>query len=379
MNRPTCALVLTTIFDPVLLEGYLTNFMTYHHLDQVKVFVIPDRKTPTVVYDRCRSLKKRGLDVKCPTLDEQEEYLQRFGKFTQLVPFDSDNRRNIGFLMALESGADFLISIDDDNFCRDEDDFFEQHSIVCQDIQTFKAVHSPTGWFNICSMLDMKPSYHVFPRGFPYHKRHQDVALSYTEEQGLVRINVGLWLSEPDLDAITWLVAPVKAVSFCSEPLVLGAKTWSPINTQNTALHRDVIPSYYFVRMGYPLAGIPIDRYGDIFSGYFSQACARHFGHRIRIGKPLSIHRRNSHNYLRDATNELACIWVLEDLTEWLPEANIEGTTYEEAYVSLSYAIEDVVEHFRGFIWTDATRGYFHQMAYCMREWVKACQTITGG
>ncbi|GAG67747.1 unnamed protein product, partial [marine sediment metagenome] len=44
--------------------------------------------------------------------------------------------------------------------------------------------------------------------------------------------------------------------------------------------------------------------------------------------------------------------------------------------IGLSYAIEDAVEDFSGFIWTDATRGYFHQMAYCMRTWVKAVRTI---
>jgi hypothetical protein len=132
--------------------------------------------------------------------------------------------------------------------------------------------------------------------------------------------------------------------------------------------------------MGYPLAGIPIDRYGDIFSGYFVQACVRYLGHSVRFGTPVADHRRNSHNYMNDAANEWACIMVLEDLLPWLThEVKLEGKTCAEAYVALSYALEECVEKLSGRIWTDATRGYFHQMGYCMREWVKACNVAYSG
>jgi hypothetical protein len=40
--------------------------------------------------------------------------------------------------------------------------------------------------------------------------------------------------------------------------------------------------------------GIPIDRDGDIFSGYFVQTCARHLGYSIRVGTPLSNHKKYS-------------------------------------------------------------------------------------
>lgn len=372
----TCAVVLTTVYDSDILDGYLDNFKQYGHLDNVQIIVVPDRKTPSAVLSRCLSLSKKGLRATCPTLQEQEEFLKKLGKFSKLVPYNSDNRRNIGFLMALEQGVDFLISIDDDNFCLPNNDFFLEHSIVCRDEHSFTIADSSSGWINICDMLEMEPSYHVYPRGFPYKRRQQSENVNYTSGQGIVHLNAGLWLSEPDLDGMTWLVAPVRAKSFKGKSVVLGNKTWSPINTQNTAVHREVIPSYYFIRMGYPIAGMVIDRYGDIFSGYFSQTCIRHLGYRVRIGTPLVEHRRNSHNYLQDATKELACIWVLEDLTEWLQEAKLEGNTYSDTYMSLSYAIDDVVEHFSGFIWTDATRGYLHQVVYCMREWLNACRLI---
>jgi hypothetical protein len=159
--------------------------------------------------------------------------------------------------------------------------------------------------------------------------------------------------------------------------VLLGDRTWSPINTQNTAIHRSAIVTYYFVKMGYPLGGAFIDRYGDIFSGYFIEACVKHLKNKIRVGEPTVEHRRNSHNYIQDASNELACIWALEDVTEWLVGAQLEGTNYADAYGSLAAGLEDAVETFSGPIWNDATRGYFHQMAYCMRKWIAACQKVS--
>jgi len=369
-------MVLTTIADPVLLEGYYANFKDFDHLDQVKVVVIPDRKTPASTFERCASLRSRGLEVVCPSVAEQDSFLGQIGFSPELVSYDSDHRRNVGYLMALENGTDFLISIDDDNYCPEEEDFFAAHSIVCHDALESQVLEGSQGWFNICGLMSLKPSVNVYPRGFPYYARHQAQGFRERRERATVRINAGLWLEEPDLDGITWLATPVRAVIFKGRSVVLGAKTWSPVNTQNSALRRDVVPSYYFIRMGHPLAGMLIDRYGDIFSGYFSQACAKHLGHAVRVGTPVARHTRNSHNYLRDATQELACIWVLEDLLPWLQEQSLEGATYSEAYFSLSHLMEEAVSRFSGFIWTEATRSYFHSMAREMRDWVKACELL---
>jgi hypothetical protein len=366
------AMVLTTIADPVVLEGYCANFKAHGHLDQVQVIVIPDRKTPPTLFSRCAELRNRGLDVVCPRIDEQERILERLGFPPDLVPYNSDNRRNVGYLMAAESGADFLISIDDDNYCLANEDYFAEHAVVCDGPRRYDVVDSYNGWYNLCDLLELDPPSRVFPRGFPYSPRHEETKLKIQSREATVRINAGLWLREPDLDGITWLATPVHARAFKGKSVVLGDCTWSPVNTQNTALHRDVIPSYYFIPMGSAPAGIRIDRYGDIFSGYFSQACARHLGHSIRAGTPVAEHRRNAHRYLRDATQEMAGICVLEDLLPWLFELRLDGQTYAEAYLSLSGQLEDSLPHFSGFVWTEATRDYFRAMAESMRAWVAA-------
>ncbi|MGZ4966324.1 MAG: hypothetical protein ACXV97_04040 [Chthoniobacterales bacterium] len=373
MKHRTC-IVVTTINKGDVLDGYCRQIEAEGMRDRVRIIVIPDRKTPNELYSLCGGLSASGFDVRCPTIDEQENYLKKLPKLAPLIPYDSENRRNVGYLMALESGYEVLLSIDDDNYCLGET--FATCGLVCSDKLTLQAAHSDNGWINFCDMLELQPSYQVFPRGYPYARRTENPAITYSSETGRVRMNVGLWLAEPDLDAITWLAAPVRARKFKGESCLLGQNTWSPINTQNTALHRNLIVSYYCVRMGYPLGGMPIDRFGDIFSGYLSQACIRHLGDRIRVGTPIADHKRNSHNYLRDLASEFGGIQVLEPFVEWLHDAKLEGSTYPETYLALADAIDAEVSHFTGSIWNDATRGFFHQMTHCMRQWVAACNSI---
>jgi hypothetical protein len=152
--------------------------------------------------------------------------------------------------MTYARGADFLISIDDDNFCRPDEDFFAEHAIVCgvESVQT--VADSATGFYNVCDLLEMEHPGPIYARGFPYRFRHQDEQPQRVERIVPVHMNAGLWLLDPDIDGISWLVAKPHVKRFRGESLVLGAKTWSPINTQNTSVRHDAIPAYYYIRMG---------------------------------------------------------------------------------------------------------------------------------
>jgi hypothetical protein len=371
---PSIAVVVTTIGRGEFLADYSAAVTEEHAADRVEFIVIPDRKSPPELFQRCGEHASRGVKVRCPSIEEQDRYLAKLD-LSGFIPYDSDNRRNIGYLMALESGAEVCISIDDDNYARRGERFFAEHSIVASKRPSeAPTVNSSNGWFNICRLMEVDPP-NVYPRGFPYKHRHHQPEITEKKVAGTVSLNAGLWLGEPDLDAMTWLVSPARSKRISHASVVLGDRAWSPINTQNTALHRDLIVTYYFARMGYPLAGlVAIDRYGDILSGYLAQACVRHMGDRIRVGTPAVDHRRNSHNYLRDATHEMGCVWLMEDLTDWLTELKLCGSTYHDAYLSLAAALDDAAEKFNGYIWNNATRGYVHQLAYCMRRWAGTCQ-----
>jgi hypothetical protein len=370
------SLVLTTIRESTVLDAYVDNIRQHGHADQVGSYVIPDRKTPSEMIERCRTLSSGGLEVICPLLDEQEDFLRRIDFPPDAIPHDSDNRRNVGYLMALESGSDFTISIDDDNFCRPDGDVFAAHALVCERAYEAQVVGTDDGWFNICTLLELDRPETTYPRGFPYYARHKPATARMSSASVDVHINAGLWLLAPDIDAINWLVAPTEATAFKGPSLVLERGTWSPVNSQNTALRRDALSAYYYIKMGYPLSGMRLERYSDIVSGYFVEACVKHLGGAIRFGTPVADHRRNPHDHIRDADDEWGCIMLFEDLLPWLHEVQLSGSTHLEAYVALSHSLQEAVERLRGRVWSDAARGYFHQVAHNMRTWARAATRL---
>lgn len=378
-------IVVTTVFEPAWLEGYLGNLRAYDRVDQVTLRIICDRKTPSSVPAAAAAAKAQGFRVDCPSLDQQASYLKSIGISDDLIPWDSDNRRNIGFLRAWESGADILISIDDDNHCRADSDFVGCHSVV--GAPSGEAVGDSAlasgRWFNICSMLEGARTESTYPRGYPYWARgtdREDATTELTTEVSAMRItaNAGLWLDDPDVDAITRLALAPRAETASQLPVTLGPDTWSPINTQNTAIAREAIPAYYYVRMGYPLQGMRIDRFGDIMSGYLLQKCAKHLGQVIRIGSPVADHRRSPHDLFKDLYHELAGIILLEDLVPWLIELDMSSTTYPEAYAELSEALAAATSRFTGFVWDEGGRGFLSETAHCMNAWLAALKTLGG-
>lgn len=379
MNK-RISVVATSIYDGDFLTHYCKKMTEEGVSEQARLIVIPDRKTPTDLYQKSQVLRGLGYNIVCPTIEEQDNYLKKLGNIASIIPYDSDSRRNIGFLMAYELGDEIIISIDDDNYPREGRPFFKEHKIVGKGIKNTKVTKSSNGWFNICDLLEFnKDKRNIYARGFPYYARFDGEKASHDESIDTeVHINAGLWLNSPDVDAITWLGLQPHATSFKDKSVVLGTDTWTPINTQNTSLNREVIPSYWFVKMGYPISGMSIDRYGDIFSGFFAQKCVKHLGYSVRVGTPEVDHLRNTHNAIKDLNYEFLCVIVLEDIVKWLTEVKLTGSTYAEAYLSLASQMEDAVQKFDGFIWNAATKGYFHHLAYCMRVWVDTINIISG-
>jgi len=373
LSNTRAAIVVTTIFEPRFLDGYLQNIERHGRRDSVDLIVIIDRKTPPTVAEACAEAKRRGFRVECPTLEEQEAFLAKFPSMKERVPYDSDNRRNIGFLMALERGAELLISIDDDNFCLDDSDFVGEHAVVGQTIDV-DATESSDGWFNIGELLETPTT--IFPRGFPYFARAQTRVSALHRYRTRVAMNAGLWLTDPDVDALTRIAIAPRVSDANRNAHFLGPRTWSPINTQNTAIARDAVAAYYYVRMGFSLGGLSIDRYGDILSGYFCQACVKQRGEAIRIGSPVADHRRTPHNLFKDLYHELAGIVIIDDLLPWLTEVRLGGSTYAELYASLADELEVRGAAYRGFIWDQGGGAFLRDTAQHMRAWLEAIRMI---
>ncbi len=364
------AIVCTTIFAPEFLTGYLQAIRSRSCESSVTIYLIGDRKTPETVWKAAADARRQGFLVECPSLGEQDEFLARIGAPADFIPYDSDNRRNVGFLMALAQGSEVLISIDDDNYCLAESDFLGEHDVV-GGAGADNFVRSSDGWFNICSLLTGPEGSPIFPRGFPYATQ---AAPRTVESVGRatplpIAMNAGLWLNEPDVDAVYRLCRRPKINRFNQKSVLLGPDVWSPINTQNTALMRDAALTYYYVRMGFPLKGLSLDRFGDILSGYLTQKCIKHLGHAVRVGTPIVEHRRTPHNLFKDLYHELAGIVLVEEFVPWLQSVPLEGRTYLAAYNCLAERITAVAGQFTGFIWDDGGRDFLREMARSMQIW----------
>jgi hypothetical protein len=369
-------IVVTTIFEPAWLQGYLDNLRAHGRERETTLRIICDRKTPASVYEAAAAARRQGFRIDCPTLDEQSAWLRGLALPDDFIPWDTDNRRNIGFLRAWESGAEVLISIDDDNYCLPDSDFVGSHHVVGRRGSECAGHQLASGdWFNICTLLEPRHADEIYPRGYPYAERGKpqqapSAEVPATLAQARVAVNAGLWLNDPDVDAITRLAQRPRMRQAVATPVLLAPQAWSPVNTQNTALLREAMPAYWYVRMGFPLQGMRIDRFGDILSGYFVQKCAKHLGDLVRIGSPVAEHKRSPHNLFKDLYHELAGMVVVEELLPWLRELKLEGGSYAEAYAALADAIEAQAPKFRGFVWDQGGRDFLTDSAACMRTWL---------
>jgi len=381
----TTAIVVTTIYEPQFLSDYLANLARFGGREGTTIYIIPDRKTPRSVSTAAAEAGRAGFQVRCPEASEQQEFLAHLGVPADFIPWNTDNRRNVGFLAALADGCDVLISIDDDNFCLADVDFVGDHREALHPgngtLRNGDALTDGHGWFNPCALLRYERDARIFPRGFPYAARGTAVpraahATAPTLTQP-VAINAGLWLGDPDVDAITRLAIGPRATAFEPPSVVLGPDVWMPIDSQNTALTRAAVTAYYYVRMQYPVRGLVLDRFGDIFSGYFVQKCAKHLGQAVRVGTPVADHRRSPHDLIQDLYHELAGVALLEDFAPWIREERLEGTTYRDAYASLAEHIEAGAGRFVGHFWDEGGRDFLRATSRNMRTWLDALRQVT--
>ena len=375
--QKSCHIVFTTINHPAILNDLYTNASRYGHLEDVKVWVVGDRKTPASAASLAREISQRGLETVYLDVTQQDDWGRDF-PFYPTVPYSTDGRRVFGYLKALEEGCALLISIDDDNFPT-EDDFIGHHKNTGQEWGG-KLIREPQRFHNVCEYLTFEPQRLVYPRGYPFELRGQLNQADAVQcvQNARVGVKAGLWLGEPDVDATTWLNGRIKATTYNGpDTIVLDQSTWSPVNTQNTSVVRELIPAFIFVIMGCPVPGGKLDRYGDIWGGYFLLALMQGTPFHVAFGRPLVDHRRNPHNYVDDMRFEFWGVvltdWLLHSLrTDFIPSSgNILDRVLELADFVESHAAKNLPT------WCPVEIKQFLQLtADRMRLWAAACKQV---
>ena len=379
------AIVMTTILDAPSLDSFVENVISFSRDKVTMFYVIPDRKTPAALSARVERLRRAGGNIVFPTLEEQDQFIKSLDIYPTFIPYDSDNRRNIGYLMALRDDNEVIISVDDDNFCMGGD-FVGDHLYALR-ATTGHRVTNDAGWVNFINFLHTA-NHNVFSRGFPYAMRRNREAAIERVIDVKVAVNAGLWANDPDVDAITRIAVNPKIdldnslLSYDDDRYFLLARdAWSPINSQNTAVTREALAAYYFIRMGYLAeGGRKIDRFGDIFSGYFLEMCVKNGGEYVSFGLPIVDHQRTTHDLLRDLDEEYLGIVLLEEMLLFLTETRLTGATYVDRYLDLANRLREFARSTQSHSsrWRDEFKTFLNDTSDRMIVWLKAVLTITG-
>ncbi|PIR89077.1 MAG: hypothetical protein COU07_03230 [Candidatus Harrisonbacteria bacterium CG10_big_fil_rev_8_21_14_0_10_40_38] len=357
------AIITTTIYVPVLLEEYIKNVKRNKH-DNVFYVVIGDKKTPPEAEKYCKDLgNKHKVEIEFLGVEDQEKYLKKFPELNKHLVYNSIQRRNIGILLAYEKGAEIIVTIDDDNFVV-EKDFIGKNLIVGKEV-SLDCLSSNTKWVNVCQFLKEKNDFPFYHRGFPMEKRWLNEKITKKKKTGKVVVNAGFWLEDPDIDAITRLTIPIDVKSYTRDKnFMLDHGTWSPFNSQNTALAREVIPAYFLS----PYIG----RYDDIWASYIVQRIAHHRKEYISYGLPMVIQKRNPHNYFKDFEKERIGHLLTGKFCDWLDSIKFKKKSYEECFSEIINALPQFINKHKEL--TEEEVVYMKKYEEGLRVWKKTIE-----
>jgi glycosyltransferase involved in cell wall biosynthesis len=374
------SVVLTTINIPRVLEEYIQNAQRYNHTG-IHFVVVGDRKSPVETSVYLNSINSASFPIVYLSPERQLDYLTPFQSLASFLPFDSVQRRNIGYLYAYqEFSPDVIITIDDDNFPIEGVDYFGSHSIINCKIDA-QVVSATTGWFNSCSLLVGDPNRPFYHRGFPLSKRWISENYEYSSKRvTTVKVNAGLWLGDPDVDTISRLEYPIcvkKVVR--ADSIVVAQGVLAPFNSQNTAFASELLPFLYLPALpaGFSsplLRGNNNFRYDDIWMSYFLKLSLDALGHSLAIGGPLVVQQRNPHDLLVDLEKEIIPMRLTDRFADDFANIKLSGSTYLECY-------RDLLRNLR-LLWDTSLKNtkedteVLHRFVDGMEIWADVCHQI---
>ena len=261
-----------------------------------KVIVTTTINPPTKAIQEFQKMKDWDLvvigDLKTPAdyhLDRgiymdpasQEKYDK---ELSDVIGWNSIERRNFGSLIAHDMKADVVAVVDDDNIPLPG---WGENLMVGKDVEvnfyeTSLPVFDPVGATNHSTL---------WHRGYPLELLPKRDYSAKSRRTVHVDVQADFWNGDPDIDAICRLEhAPVCEFDPACFPIASNAP--SPFDSQNTFVPGDILKDYFI----FPFIG----RMDDIWASYYAQAK----GHRVVFGKASVFQERNVHDLIRDMKGE---------------------------------------------------------------------------
>jgi hypothetical protein len=240
-------------------------------------YVIGDTKSPAdFVLEGCHFLS-------------YEDQLKLPFAFAKICPTRHYARKNIGYLLAIQSGVEFIAETDDDNMPSSE--FYQPLPIEAE-----LPVVEDCGWVNVYRYY---ASGLIWPRGLPLDKVNAPLPELGAPRTVRVPIQQGLADENPDVDAIYRLLLPLPFSFERNLRVALGANAWCPFNSQNTIYYREAFPLLY-------LPAHCSFRMTDIWRSFVAQRIGWANGWSVLFREATVVQDRNDHSLMRDFEDEIS-------------------------------------------------------------------------
>lgn len=236
-------IVVTSINNPT------QQIVTLSKLKEFKLVVVGDTKTDlnwhldNVIYLSLSKQKSLGYDI------------------FKTTPFNSYTRKNIGYLYAIQNGAEFIYDTDDDN-------------VPLKDLNTYFTFNKTEyGLVFDCESPDIINPYahfgqpQIWPRGYPLSRVNEIFYNGYFGgERKTSIVQQGVVDGDPDVDAVFRLTKGLKYKKFdikfdeSSPSVQLPIGKLAPFNSQNTLFHYEAFWMLYLPKtVSFRLTGMLIE------------------------------------------------------------------------------------------------------------------------
>lgn len=268
------ALVITSIANdqhPVLKQYAAASIQR-----QFPFIVIGDTKSPA-------QFSLEGCDFY--SIDRQQSLAL---SLAQKLPTRHYARKNLGYLVAINNGAEVIIETDDDNIPLES--FWNSRT------KTTSARRVATaGWVNVYKYFS---DAHIWPRGFALEKILEELPKLTDISSIQCPIQQGLADNNPDVDAIYRLTLTLPFTFKSSDNVALGAGSICPFNSQNTTWFKEsfallYLPSFCSFRMT------------DIWRSFIAQRISWTCGWSVLFHQSTVQQERNDHNLMKDFADEV--------------------------------------------------------------------------
>jgi len=308
MQTSKVGVVVPTIREECI-KRFLSEWNEEFERNNCTVYVVEDNEDETFdlpAYKYVKHFAHRNIE-------------DALGKNAWIIPKKTDCVRSFGYWQAYLDGMDYIITLDDDCYPLTEERGLTKYKKVQPQGSIAQHVLNLTN-HNVTDDAWVSTIEEMRPRGIPYMTRFRALPIVLSH---------GLWLNNPDLDAITQLSA--KQVQYGLIQRIIPIGKYYPMCGMNIAFIKELTPIMYFLLMGRDYS---YDRFGDIWAGIFSKRIIDHLGKGVISGTPIIWHERAS-NPWDNLHKEHIGYEMNEGLWSLVDGIRFTETTYKGCYIHL--------------------------------------------